>query len=255
MLRFLNRIALPTLSVLVVALLWFVATRGTNQASVLSFPSPASVAEILQQHWLTLLEAAGITLARVLAGSGLGAAAGIALGVLCCRFPTLFKLAHPLIEIVRPVPPIALTPFFILWLGLGTLAQISLIALGAFMIAFVSTTGAIANLDQIYERAYLLLGGTRAGLVRAVWLPAIMPELTSAFRIILATAFALTVAAEYLGAQGGLGYIIRNARTLLDTSSILVAAAALGVSSFLLDAVIYQIMRWVTRWIPRSGES
>jgi ABC-type nitrate/sulfonate/bicarbonate transport system permease component len=245
---------LPAFSVASALAAWFLATQGTDQGSVLSFPSPAAVLAVLGQHWATFLEAAGLTMMRVVSGSAIGTFVGVAFGILCCRYGTLFRLSNPLIEIVRPIPPIALTPFFILWLGLGTLSQISLIALGAFMIAFVSTTGAIANLDRIYERAFLLLGGSRSGLVRAVWLPAIMPELTSAIRITLATAFALTVAAEYLGAQGGLGYIIRNARTLLDTGAILIAAAALGLSSFLLDLVVHHIMRSATGWVARSGE-
>ena len=78
--------------------------------------------------------------------------------------------------------------------------------------------------------------------------------MTSAFRIILATGFALTVAAEYLGAQGGLGYLIRNARTLLDTASILVCASCLGLLSFLLDLIVHRVMRSATLWVARSGE-
>lgn len=252
MMRRTARKLVPLLAVAALLLSWAIMTGGRTTETVLNFPSPHAVWITVADHWDVLLQAAGLTTMRVLAGILLGGLIGLALGLAARRFDLLYDALNPIIEIVRPIPPIALTPFFIIWLGIGTVSQISLVALGSFMILFVSTTGAIANLDAIHERAFLSLGGSRNGLIRAVWLPAILPELTAALRVTIATAFALTVAAEYLGAQGGLGYVIRNARVLLDTTSILIAAALLGLCSYLCDFLLRRIMLKLTDWVPRT---
>lgn len=243
---------MPVAALALVALLWAYWTSGQTSSSVLNFPSPGSVWTTIVEHWDMLLQAAMLTTYRVAAGVLIGGAIGVLLGVAARRFTLLFDAINPLVELLRPIPPIALTPFFIIWLGIGSFSQISLVALGSFMILFVSTTGAIGNLDALHERAFLSLGGDRNGLVRAVWIPAIMPDLLVALRVTLATAFALTVAAEYLGAQGGLGYVIRNARVLLDMTAILVAAALLGLCSYVSDFLLRWIMLELTDWVPRA---
>lgn len=241
----------PVAALMLVLLLWAYLTKGQTSNSVLNFPSPESVWSTIVEYWDMFLQAAMLTTYRVAAGVLIGGATGVFLGVVARRFTLLYNAINPLVELVRPVPPIALTPFFIIWLGIGSFSQISLVALGSFMILFVSTTGAIGNLDVMHERAFFSLGGNRNGLVRAVWIPAIMPDLLVALRVTLATAFALTVAAEYLGAQGGLGYVIRNARVLLDMTAILVAAALLGLCSYMSDFLLRWIMLGLTDWVPR----
>jgi taurine transport system permease protein len=242
----------PVATLVLMALLWGYLTSGQSSGSVLNFPSPGSVWTTVVEHWNMLLQAAMLTTYRVGVGILIGGTIGVLLGVVACRFSLLFDAINPLVELLRPVPPIALTPFFIIWLGIGNFSQISLIALGSFMILFVSTTGAIGNLDALHERAFLSLGGDRNGLVRAVWIPGILPDLLVALRVTLATAFALTVAAEYLGAQGGLGYVIRNARVLLDMTAILVAAALLGLCSYVSDFLLRWFMLRLTDWVPRA---
>lgn len=234
---------------------WHLSTDQLSGATALAFPSPRQVLQILTTHWLVFAEASVLTSARVAVGVVIGSMIGFWAALTCARFPTIFRFFNPVVEIIRPIPPIALTPFFIFWFGLGNAGQIGLIALGSFMIIFVATTGSIRNLDPIYERALFALGGTRSDLVSLVWTPASLPEVSSAIRVTLATAFALSVAAEYLGAQGGLGFVIRNARTTLDTPAILVAAMFLGLLSYGFDLAARAVMIRMTDWLPRSGRS
>jgi ABC-type nitrate/sulfonate/bicarbonate transport system permease component len=159
---------------------------------------------------------------------------------------------EPVIEIVRPVPPIALTPFFILWFGLGDFGQLFLISLGCFMVVAVNALVAIRNVPIVYLYAARSLGANKFNLYKTVYLPAVSPSILAGMRVGAATGFGLTVAAEYLGAQGGLGFLIRNARTILDTSSILIAVIILGVQSLLTDASIRLLFSKITKWVPND---
>ncbi len=249
-----NAIA-PIVVVAILLWIWQTTTNEFTGADALAFPSPSAVGAVFTDHWRTLLDASLLTSLRVVAGAGIGASVGVALGLACARFPLLFATLNPIIEVIRPIPPIALTPFFILWFGLGTEGQILLIAMGSFMIVFVTISGAIKNLDVIYERALFAMGGSRSDLPLAVWLPASLPEVGNSLRVAIATAFALTIAAEYLGAQGGLGFIIRNARTTLDTPSVLAAALLLGLLSYFVDLAVRAVVLRMTDWVPRSGDT
>jgi ABC-type nitrate/sulfonate/bicarbonate transport system permease component len=236
-------------------LLWALTTRNQSATQRLLFPSPSSIVQILTTQWMSLARYALTTWYRVIAGLAIGSSVGF----LCGLVMTWNRIAHdildPIIEVIRPVPPIALTPFFILWFGLGDFGQLLLIALGAFMVTVVSTVVAVRNVSPLYVRAARSLGAESVDLYATVFIPAILPNFLAGLRVASATAFGLTVAAEYLGAQGGLGFLIRNARTTLETSSICVAAALLGVESLVTDRLLRIIFHHLNRWSPQAGEA
>lgn len=235
-------------TIVILLLLWYILTNNQPQSSELLFPSLNSIVHTLKSHYLILLEYTRITWYRVIVGLLIGSVLGILFGVLITWNNYFEAVVDPIIEIIRPIPPIAMTPFFILWLGLGNIGQFLLIALGCFMVIVVSTVTAIRNVNKVYTRAAKSLGANTINLYRTVLLPAILPNLSSAVRVSAATGFGLTVAAEYLGAQGGLGYLIRNARVTLDTNTILLAAILLGLLSLLTDYIIRKLFNYLTRW-------
>jgi taurine transport system permease protein len=248
-----NKSALPKLisTFLVVAvllLLWFVLTRGQDHHGALAFPRPALLYQTLKDQWKDILSYAGTTWYRVIIGLVLGTVTGLLAGVLMSYNKYLYYMLDPLVEILRPVPPIALTPFFILWFGLGDVSQLILIGMGCFMIIAVSAFVGINTVNPVYVKAASILGASKIQIYRTVYLPAIMPGFLAAVRVALASAFALTVAAEYLGAEGGLGYLIRNARQILHTETILLASIILGIESLITDQVIRLIFKRITKW-------
>ncbi len=236
------------ITIVVLFLIWHLLTNNQSQSSELLFPSLNSVVDTFKSHYVVILEYTGITWYRVLAGLLIGSILGIVLGIFITWNQYFEAVVDPIIEIIRPIPPIALTPFFILWLGLGNIGQFLLIALGCFMVVVVSTVSAIRNVNVVYIRAAKSLGAKTVDVYRSVLIPAILPALSSAIRVSAATGFGLTVAAEYLGAQGGLGYLIRNARVTLDTGTILLAAILLGLLSLLTDFIIRKLFNYLTRW-------
>lgn len=247
----------PLINVLVIFtafMIWIVLTRDQTRSQHLMFPSPDSLLIVIGNHWQDILSYSLTTWYRVLTGLVLGALCGFLLGLLMTWHNIVDSILDPLIEIIRPIPPIALTPFFILWFGLGDEGQLLLIALGCFMVTIVTTVVSVRNVHPIYVRAARSLGANDFNLYLTVFIPAILPNFLSGMRVAAATGFGLTVAAEYLGAQGGLGYLIRNARTTLDTDVILLSAILLGIESLLTDRLLRLIFGKLTEWKPDSVE-
>ena len=234
-----------------VALLWFLVTRSQTSPERLRLPPPESVWGVLTDRPLTIAGFAATTWYRVVVGLVLGSGAGLAVGLLMTWSAPVERVLDPLIELVRPIPPIALIPFLILWFGIGDLPQLFLVALGCFMVIVVTTVVSVRNVPPVYARAARSLGASDAEVYRTVYLPAIVPALLAGLRVAAATGFGLTAAAEYLGAEGGLGYLIRNARTVLQTEAVMLAAILLGLESLLTDLFIRYRTFKRTAWVPR----
>lgn len=235
--------------------IWYIFTLNQTTAQKLIFPGLKSIVLSLFNNFDTIFTYFYTTWYRVLAGLLIGAFIGLLVSLIITWSIVVENILDPFIEIIRPIPPIALTPFFILWFGLGDESQLSLIALGSFMVVVVTTVGSIKNVPPIYIRAAQSLGANDFYIYKTIIIPYIMPSLSSGLRIASGTAFGLTVAAEYLGAQGGLGFFIRNARTVLQTESILLAALLLGLQSLLTDQLIRFVFNKVTHWLPRKSEN
>lgn len=231
---------------------WWVLTSGFEVIRPLLWPTPESVVDAAVRLVDVLPEHMGATLRRVLLGLGLGALGGIAVGLAMSANRYVRGLLDPQIESLRPIPPIAAIPFFILWFGLAEHGKVILVALATFMIMVVTTTEAVKNLPPIYLRAAATLGASRRATYRTVVVPAIVPSLIGGLRISAAAAFAVDIAAEFMGAQEGLGYLIMNARRTLQTDVILLSIMVIGVLSAALDQGIRLTARRVTRWSERA---
>jgi ABC-type nitrate/sulfonate/bicarbonate transport system permease component len=157
---------------------------------------------------------------------------------------TLFSF----IEVIRPIPPIALTPFFILWFQLSVIGQIALVAVGCMMVMVVSTHESLQSVALDLRRSAYSLGIRGFAFYRHIMLPAIAPQLVAPLRVALALAFALAVAAEFMGAQQGIGFLMMVARRTLQTETILMGVMVLGVLSAALDYILRLIFRRVNRW-------
>lgn len=238
------------LSVTVVVFLWWYLTKDLPDSKQFLYPSPGNVISAFERNSWRILEFSLTTWWRILLGLAIGGGIGFLIGLLMHSSLIFRRTIDPIIEVIRPIPPIALTPFFIIWFGLGDAGQVAIISLTSFMIISVGTFVAMNNVSSKYIKAALTLGADSAILYKTILIPAILPSMVSSMRVASASAFGVTVAAEYLGAQGGLGFMIRNARTVLDTDAILLAAVMLGVLSLGTDWIIRVVFKQVTPWSP-----
>jgi taurine transport system permease protein len=226
--------------------LWFILCPNVIQELI--FPSPYSVWNAAATLNIRLVEYALTTLGRVLAGWVIGIVLGIATGLLMTSSPLFYSVSNPVIEIIRPLPPVALIPFFIIWFGLGAAGQITLIAIACFMVLAVNTFVSVHNIPTIYIRAASSLGASTARIYRTVIMPAIFPSLVAGFRIAAALAFGVAAAAEFMGAQSGIGFLIMVARRTLNTDVILLGTIILGLESYLIDRTIRSVSGYLCRW-------
>jgi taurine transport system permease protein len=239
---------LSVLSIIVLLVLWWVLTTGTSTIKQLYFPSPESLWAAVTTLNMQLVNDAVATLLRVLVSWIGGSALGVVAGLAMARSRVFFHLVNPIIEAVRPVPPVALIPFVILWFGIGDDGKIFLGALACFMVMVVNTTVACSNVPPVYVQAAESLGASRGQVYRTVVLPAIVPEILSGFRIGSALAFAVIVAAEFLGADVGIGRLIMQASRTLNTPVVLLGTVVIAVMAVLLDLAISRLSAYITRW-------
>lgn len=233
---------------------WLVTDRGLIKP--LYLPSPAEVIAAARAIGLAeLLRHIGWTLLRVVGGFAGGVSLGLAAGFAMTYDARISAMLHPIVEAWRPVPAVAIIPFFVLWFGFSVWGQILLIALGCSLVITVATVEASRHVNPIFIRAALSLGASRRRLLWSVTRPAIIPELTSALRVALALSISLCIVGEYMGALYGVGYLINNAARASFTQGLVLYTVILGCLSFSLDALLRRLMSFLTRWAERSEEA
>jgi ABC-type nitrate/sulfonate/bicarbonate transport system permease component len=244
---------LGPLAIALYFILWFAITaQGLNLLPPVKFPSPLMVLEAAIRTRGLILQDVATTMARVGFGFLAGVILGAGFGLLMSYNKKISYFFDPLIESMRPVPVIAMIPFFLMWFGISETGKLLLITLGVFAILVVSTIEAVRNVPSRYLLAAQTLGATKMQRFRSIVLPAIMPELVGPLRVAAALSFTLVVAAEFMGAQAGIGYRILEARRLFNTDVILLGVCIIGVLSAMTDLVIRKTTAYITRWSERS---
>ena len=234
--------------VVAVLVAWWLLTDVTGTVRPLYFPGPADVIASFLRIWTGLWSDALATLLRVLASWSIGSLLGVTIGLAMVRSRTLFYALTPPIEALRPVPPGALIPFVILWFGIGDSGKLFLGALACFMVMVVNTIVSANNVNPVYGRAARSLGAGEGQVYRTVVLPAIIPELVSGLRIGSALAFAVVVAAEFLGADAGIGRLIMQASRTLNTAVVLIGTVVIAIEAIAVDRLIKSVSAHLTRW-------
>jgi len=243
---------LLTGTVLLMAWAMLVKLSGTDV-----FPSPLSVlrglGELVEQGllWRYL----GDSLRRVGIGYGAAVALGVPAGLLFGWYPAVAQVVNPVIQMLRPISPIAWIPVSIVLFGVGDMAAMYLIFLGAFFPIVVSTMNGVRNVPAIYRRAGRNFGLSPAALLTRVVLPAALPQMLVGFRIALGIAWLVVVAAEMIAVDSGLGYLVIDARNAGKRYDLVVAAIVLiGLTGLALDAAIRRTERFKSvRWGFRNA--
>lgn len=245
---------LSLVSIALYLLLWFLVTKdGFNLIGTLKFPTPDMVVRALWTNRGLLAQDVEYSWLRMLTGWVTGTVLGVFVGLLMYQSKKVFYFLDPIIEGMRPVPAIAMVPFFILWFGLAEKGKFLLVVGGVFTIMVVNTFEAARNLPRIYIRAAESLGASRRYILRRIIIPGIAPQLIGPLRVTAALGFTLVVAAEYIGAQRGLGYRIIYAQQLFQTDLILAGVLLFGFMSGITDYIIRRSVRYLTRWSEREA--
>ena len=187
------------------------------------------------------------TLARVAIGFGTGALAALVLGLPAGYFRRVRNLVEPVVEILRPIPPLAMLPLFIVWVGIGEGSKIGFITYATFFPMFLTTVHAVQQVDPLLVRAAASLGARSRQLFFRVILPAALPEILTGVRLAVALAFFVIVISEFIGAEAGLGYLINDGRNFFLVPQMLGAAVLLGALGYASSALVSVLERRLLR--------
>ena len=235
----------------IITYIWPLA-YGERLIRTIFLPGPHDLVKALLQMAPYLPESILSSVTMTLLGFVLGTALGIAIGLSMAYSKNTRELFGGILDFLRPVPALALIPLFILWFGIGKGPQIALIVFGTSVILGLTTIEAIRNVPPVYIRAALTMGASRWHIYRTVILPSITPHILGAVRVAGVASWGLDVAAEFIGAQTGLGYLIIIRQQYLDTPGIMLIVIIFSILAMGLDLIIRAVERPITKWTERS---
>ena len=212
-------------------------------------PQPWAVARHLAELVASgeLFKHIGASLTRVLSAWCLAGAIAIPLGLAMGRIPRFERLVDPVVELFRPISPLAWIPLAILWFGIGEFGKIFVVLVGTFFPTLIATVAGVKRIDPVLIHAGQVLGCTdRASLFRKVVLPAALPNIITGLRISFGTGWAAIIAAELVAARSGLGYLISNGMEILRADKVLVGMAVIGVLGVMFDSLFRLIHRRIS---------
>jgi ABC-type nitrate/sulfonate/bicarbonate transport system permease component len=188
------------------------------------------------------------TLERVAMGFGVGATLGVALGLAAGQLTPVRNVIEPLVELLRPIPPLALLPMFIVWVEIGEASKIGFITYATFFPIFLTTVTGVRQIDPLLVQAAQSLGARGVALFTRVILPAALPDILTGLRLGVALAFFVIVISEFIGAEHGLGYLINDGRNFFLVPQMLGAAVVLGLLGYAGNGLVRLLERRLTRW-------
>jgi NitT/TauT family transport system permease protein len=188
------------------------------------------------------------TVSRVFVGFAIGAGLALPLGLLMGSLPLAYRLFNPLVQILRPIPPIAYIPLAILWFGLGNPPAFFLISLGAFFPVLMNTISGVQTVDEIFIRAARNLGAGGTTMFVRVILPAATPHILTGLRVGVGVAFICVIVAEMIAVNNGLGFRILEAREFFWSDKIIAGMMSIGLLGLAIDTGMSRLNRYLLRW-------
>src|ERR1700742_734841 len=228
-------------SIAVIALLiaaWWAAVIATHS---LIFPTPAAVVagtwELIANG--TLWQHIAASLMRVAVGFGLAVCVAVPLGLWMGWVRGAYATLNPLVQILRPISPIAWIPIAILWFGVGDASPIYLIFISSVFPMIVQTIVGVHTIEKRYLRAAENFSVSRRVLFTRVVIPAVLPQILVGMRIGLGVAWLVVVAAEMIALRSGLGYMIMDSRNAGNRYDLVVAGMIIiGLIGLSLDGIM-----------------
>ena len=239
----------PLFAIAVLLSLWY---GGVTWSHTRVFPTPFDVARGLRElvRKGVLWGYIGDSLLRVGTGYLFAVAFGIPTGLVLGWYPSSARAMNPLIQILRPISPLAWIPLSIVWFGIGNMAAIFLIFLASFFPVVVATINGVRNVPPMFRHAGQNFGLSPEALLRRVIFPAALPQVLVGLRIALGIAWLVVVAAEMIAVDSGLGYLIIDSRNAGKRYDLVIAGMLLiGVIGLGLDIGIRRMEKWKSvRW-------
>jgi ABC-type nitrate/sulfonate/bicarbonate transport system permease component len=227
--------------------LWEACARFVwHDAQVLPAPTQALAAAARHLTAGELATHIAVSLGRIAGGFTLGALAGIALGIAAGWYAALGRIVRPLVDLLRPIPPLAWIPIAIVWFGLGEPSKWFVIFLGAFFPIFTNAYRGMRSIPPVILRAARTMDVDGPALLFKVAIPAALPDIATGLRVGFGLSFGTLVAAELIAADRGMGYLVMQSRQLGELGVAVFGILLIGVVSLASDVALAAALRHLT---------
>ena len=247
-----SRLSRPVLGLLlpvIAAVAWeFIVRMGWSTGRLVPPPSVVFQTFVDLARTGDLQRDTVVTLGRVAAGFGVGVAAATIVGAAAGYSPLIRRLLDPTLQALRAIPSIAWIPLFILWLGIFETSKITLIAVGVFFPVYLGLMGAIQSVDRKLVEVGHAFRLTDVEMVYRILLPAVLPAYVISLRSGLGLGWMFVVAAEFMGASEGLGYLLIDGQQLGKPAEIVAAIVAFAIIGKVTDWMIALAAAPFLRW-------
>jgi sulfonate transport system permease protein len=235
--------------------LWWLASHS-GWVSAFLLPSPTTVAETTGELLASgeLLRHSLVSLRRVALGYVLAIALAVPLALLFVLSRPLRAALEPLLEFLRQIPPLALMPLLMLWLGIGETQKIGIIILSCFFPIFLGVRGGFAAVDRKLIDVGTVCGFSRAEMMLRIVLPSALPAIVVGLRVGLGYSWRALVGAELIASSAGLGYMIVDAENLARTDIVLAGILVIGGLGLLADHLLRFAIRRAAPWLAGDLE-
>jgi ABC-type nitrate/sulfonate/bicarbonate transport system permease component len=242
--------------VLALIIIWQIATGVLYLVKPVILPPPTAVlaAAIDMVGDGSLFMHAGYSLWRVLLGFLAAVLIAVPLGVAMGWVRTVARIVDPIVEVIRPIPPIAWIGLALLWFGIGIGSAIFLVFIGAFFPILLNTIAGVRNVDRkLIEVAYTF-GASDFEILRKVVIPAAMPTIYTGMRVGMGIGWMCVVAAEMVAVRYGLGNLILEASNFLQTDRVLVGMICIGILGLAINFIFQLVGDRIFAWQEGVGK-
>ena len=254
LIRVAGKIGRETVAVIAFLALWEIAPRVGLVDPTFLVPFSTAVRALwgLAQDG-QLWDDTRVSLIRSAAGFGIAVGIGVPLGLLIGWYRTVAELLNPLLEVFRNTAALALLPVFVLILGIGETSKISIVVYACTFPILLNTITAVRGVDPTLVKAARSLGLSTPRLFRHVILPSSVPTVLTGIRMAAASSILVLIAAEMVGAKGGLGYLINAAQQNFEIEQMYAGIIAISLIGTAVNALLVRLERRLTRWRPAAA--
>lgn len=219
------------------------------------FPAPSAIARTFVDLVLSgeIFLHLKVSLARILVGFALGAVPALLLGMVMGLSFVIRAVLKPVVAATYPIPKIAVLPLVMLIFGLGEASKYVIVGIGVFFLVLINTMAGVMNIERIYLDVAKNFNASRRDLYLTVALPGALPLIFAGFRLGLGIALILIVAAEFVGAKTGIGFLIWQSWQTFEVETMYVGLVVISLLGYLSSLLLDELERWCIPWKGRSA--
>lgn len=238
-------IALP----LIILIIWESANLAGNLKPY-TMPAPVTIVETTIEYIQNgkLFTNIGVSFIRVIEGFLLALVAGFAIGINVSIFSKFDTFTDLVIQVLRPIPPIAWIPLAILWFGIGQGSKIFIIFLGSFFPIFLNTVEGVKGIDGKFFELAQVYEIPKIKLIRKIIIPGALPSIMTGIRLGLGNAWVCVVAAEMIGATSGVGFMLSDGRSMSRPDIVILGMLIVGIVGKIMDDILRFLRKKLITW-------